>query len=403
ATYVPTENQTLYAQWVPTTYVISYDGNGATAGVVPPNGGYTSGGTVYTVLGNTGSPALTRPGYTFAGWNSAANGSGTPYGPGTANLTYGSTADLTLYAQWTQNPSFAITYNVGSDPGVTGNAPAAGSYITGGAAYTVVGNTGTPAVLSRPGYTFANWNTDPAGGGTAYGPGTANTTYSTAAALSLYPQWTPWALATLQVNVTGAQAGPLKNSPVEVYRVVGGVPEVVPYATGKSNASGAVTTKTGGSPLTLPPDTYRVKGKNPCGLALFVGWSADTVVASSNVSITVPVPPTIPCVVQSAAYTAGSKTLSWAAPVNDGGRSVTSYEVVYIAQSALPAGKWRMFSYNIAPGTTSLNLGSASCPVGTTCPAPFVPLTPGTNYQVRVYARNAQGRGIVKTVTGVVV
>ena len=39
----------------------------------------TSSGATVTVLGNTGS--LVKTGYTFAGWNTAANGSGTAYAP----------------------------------------------------------------------------------------------------------------------------------------------------------------------------------------------------------------------------------------------------------------------------------------------------------------------------------
>lgn len=41
---------------------------------------------------------FTRPDFTFAGWNTAANGSGTPYSNGS---TYSFSDDITLYAQWT--------------------------------------------------------------------------------------------------------------------------------------------------------------------------------------------------------------------------------------------------------------------------------------------------------------
>jgi uncharacterized repeat protein (TIGR02543 family) len=42
--------------------------------------------------------------------------------------------------------------------------------------------------FSRPGYTFAGWNTSPTGGGTAYGAGA---TYAFTANAALYAQWTP--------------------------------------------------------------------------------------------------------------------------------------------------------------------------------------------------------------------
>ena len=42
----------------------------------------------------------TRDGYTFTGWNTQADGSGTSYAAG---ATYTANADVTLYAQWTEN------------------------------------------------------------------------------------------------------------------------------------------------------------------------------------------------------------------------------------------------------------------------------------------------------------
>ena len=45
--------------------------------------------------------AFTRPGFTFAGWNTAADGTGTSYANGAA---YPFTSSVTLYAQWTANP-----------------------------------------------------------------------------------------------------------------------------------------------------------------------------------------------------------------------------------------------------------------------------------------------------------
>ena len=58
------------------TYTVAYAGNGNTGGTAPVDGSspYNSGSTV-TVLGNTGS--LVKTGYTFANWNTAADGSGT--------------------------------------------------------------------------------------------------------------------------------------------------------------------------------------------------------------------------------------------------------------------------------------------------------------------------------------
>lgn len=48
------------------------------------------------------SNTFTRSGYTFSGWNTAANGSGTAYADG---ATYNFQVNRTLYAQWTANAS----------------------------------------------------------------------------------------------------------------------------------------------------------------------------------------------------------------------------------------------------------------------------------------------------------
>jgi len=81
------------------TYTITYNGNTNTSGNVPIGGSspYTSGSTVI-VLGNSGSPVLAKSGFTFAGWNTIANGSGISYSQGN---TFTINANRTLYAQWT--------------------------------------------------------------------------------------------------------------------------------------------------------------------------------------------------------------------------------------------------------------------------------------------------------------
>ena len=77
------------------SYSVSYQGNGNTAGVAPTDSiSYPDGSTV-SVLGPGG---LAKSGYSFAGWNTSTDGSGTSYAPA-ARLTMGS-VNMTLYAQW---------------------------------------------------------------------------------------------------------------------------------------------------------------------------------------------------------------------------------------------------------------------------------------------------------------
>lgn len=72
-----------------------YNANGSTGGTVPATAKYDKGATV-TVAGNTGG--LVKTGFDFAGWNTAANGSGTTYQGGN---TFTINANTTLYALWT--------------------------------------------------------------------------------------------------------------------------------------------------------------------------------------------------------------------------------------------------------------------------------------------------------------
>jgi len=86
------------------TYTVSYSPNAATSGTAPTSQTKTN-GVALTLRGNSGN--LVRTGYTFAGWNTQTNGSGTDYpagGPYTANAT------LTLYAKWTVN-QYTLTFD----------------------------------------------------------------------------------------------------------------------------------------------------------------------------------------------------------------------------------------------------------------------------------------------------
>ena len=58
-------------------FTLTYDGNANTNGLVPVDESTYSVGSNVIVLGNSGS--LVKQGYTFDGWNTAINGSGTNY------------------------------------------------------------------------------------------------------------------------------------------------------------------------------------------------------------------------------------------------------------------------------------------------------------------------------------
>lgn len=88
---LPSSTYTITPKW---GYKVIYNGNGSDGGVEPAEGIFVNNASV-TVAG---LGTLTRAGYTFTGWNTAANGSGTARAAG-SNFTMG-TANVTLYAQW---------------------------------------------------------------------------------------------------------------------------------------------------------------------------------------------------------------------------------------------------------------------------------------------------------------
>ena len=95
-----------------------------------------------TVLGNTGN--LVKTDYTFAGWNTAADGTGTDYA---ADATFTITADTTLYAKWTANAAttYSVTYDANGATG--GTVPTDSTSYDANASVTVLGNTGNLVIL----------------------------------------------------------------------------------------------------------------------------------------------------------------------------------------------------------------------------------------------------------------
>ncbi|MBO7572156.1 MAG: InlB B-repeat-containing protein [Bacteroidales bacterium] len=85
-----TESMTLYAQWTPITYTITFNANGGSGTMAEQ---IFAAGVEQTITAN----AFTRTYYTFIGWNTVADGSGTAY---TNGQSITATENMTLYAQW---------------------------------------------------------------------------------------------------------------------------------------------------------------------------------------------------------------------------------------------------------------------------------------------------------------
>ena len=157
---------------------VTYNGNGSDGGTVPTDGSspYAHSATV-TVLG---AGTMTRTGFNFIGWNTAADGSGTSYGESATFTIYDNT---TLYAQWLSNSLVTLTYD--GNGSTSGSVPVdTNSPYTSGATATVL----APGSLSRNSHSFANWNTAANGSGTSY---SESDTFTINANTALFAQWTP--------------------------------------------------------------------------------------------------------------------------------------------------------------------------------------------------------------------
>lgn len=93
---------------VSTPSTLTYDTNGASGGTTPTAITQDSGTSIILSAGT----GFSRSGYTFAGWNTRADGTGTDYPEGT---NYKLNGNSTLYAKWeTESTSNSLKITVGT-------------------------------------------------------------------------------------------------------------------------------------------------------------------------------------------------------------------------------------------------------------------------------------------------
>jgi uncharacterized repeat protein (TIGR02543 family) len=96
-TSVNSDNITLYAKWTLTTYTLTFNAQG---GAVSPTNKTVNCGDAAGTL-----PTPTRNCYTFGGWWTGINGTGSQYVSSTVP-----NSNITLYAKWTIN-TYTLTFN----------------------------------------------------------------------------------------------------------------------------------------------------------------------------------------------------------------------------------------------------------------------------------------------------
>ena len=153
------------------TYTVNFDANGGEGAMTSQT--LTYGKTSESLKAN----AFTKPGYTFAGWNTAADGTGTAYTnrQTTPNVTTENGGAVTLYAQWTAN-SYTVKFD--------GNG-AEGTMADQSFTYDVE-QALTANGFTKTGYTFAGWKLDD----TTYEDGATVKNLATSEEITLIAQWT---------------------------------------------------------------------------------------------------------------------------------------------------------------------------------------------------------------------
>ena len=182
-----TEDTVLYAQWRQ-ELTVTFDGNGASSGAMPVQVVYKGEDS------KLATNAFRRDVHGFNGWNTAANGTGTPYAD---EAEFKPTENLKLYAQWTEETA-VITFDANGGSGTMNRQ-------------TIARN--TPSLLSyrtfyRSGYVFRGWNTKDDGSGTAYAD---HATIDLNADITLYAQWIKELTVTFDGNGSTEGTMPLQT------------------------------------------------------------------------------------------------------------------------------------------------------------------------------------------------
>ena len=160
----------------PTTCTVTFDKNGGDTEADPKTITVTSGSTVGTL-----PTAPTRDGYTFKGWNTASDGTGTEF---TADTPVA--GDITVYAQWEVEPLYTVTYTDGVE-----NEVIFADQVTSGlrAGDPTPAFTGVPV---REGYTFTGWQ-----------PAVAETVTGNVVYVAQWKQDLPEVLYTVRYDLNG--------------------------------------------------------------------------------------------------------------------------------------------------------------------------------------------------------
>jgi uncharacterized repeat protein (TIGR02543 family) len=249
---------TLYARW---TSTVTYNINGATSEATPAAQTVNAGVSV-TLAASTG---ITKTNYTFGGWNTSADGTGTNYSAGSS---YTPAGNITLYAKWI----YAVTFNAN---GGSGTVPDSVAVFPGSGIILPSGDG-----LSKSGNLFGGWNTNSAGTGTNYNVGTS---YTPTGTITLYAKWNTDPNPNINITITNtaewnAAVNRTKNASGNYTFIIDGSFSISPSA---NNTFGSGVTVT----LTTAYSTARTITLNNNGNLLRIGSNQTVIISSSNLTL----------------------------------------------------------------------------------------------------------------------
>ena len=177
----------------PPTWTLTYDANGGSAAPGPQSG------VDGTWVNMPGAGSISRPGFSFTGWNTRPDGNGLGFAPGAPTQLSG---DNTLFAQWTLisvRAADGVNATMAGMP-VAGNAARGGEFPPG-SAFTKAADPSNGTAIVNPDGTYSY---TPSAGFT----GTDAFAYTVCA-----PGGTPCSTATVTITVAGIPTPPILTTP----------------------------------------------------------------------------------------------------------------------------------------------------------------------------------------------
>lgn len=225
------------------TFSIVYNNGTNTSGSAPVDNlsPYISGSTV-TILGYSN---LIKTGYTFVGWNTQSNGSGTQY---SISDSFQITTNVSLYPRWTLT-RYSVEYDknniLASTAPVDGKSPYLENSIV-----TVLGP-GNMKSSNPLNEIFINWNTKHDASGTSYIQGD---TFKITSNITLFGQW--GFTITYNAGIGGSNPPEDSNSPY--------IKDSIVTVLGKGNMTNSIPGKTFKEwredlEIYVPGDTFKIK------------------------------------------------------------------------------------------------------------------------------------------------